>query len=160
VKDYVISVILVSAVCAIVSAILPDGRGRLREPLDFVLAIAILTVIILPFGRAGELFDGLSDTLSGIFDSDGVHVEDDGGWLMSKREEALEAALADEVAERFELRREEVTVEGSLSLSEDKIYVESLSVALSGLSATGDYRAIGKYLSEVCGVECEVVLYP
>jgi len=79
---------------------------------------------------------------------------------MSKREEALEAALADEVAERFELRREEVTVEGSLSLSEDKIYVESLSVALSGLSATGDYRAIGKYLSEVCGVECEVVLYP
>ena len=159
-KSYVISIILVSAVTAVVSAIAPDGEGRLREQIDFVLAIAIIAVIIAPVGRIGDIGADVSETLSGIFAFDAVDLDGgDAEWLMSRREEAFERAIGGDLAGRFGFPSEDVTVEGSLALSDGELHVTSLRVVLSGLAATSDNKAIKKYLSELCGVECEVVLY-
>ena len=158
-KDYLISVILVSAVTAIASVILPDGKGRLREQVDLVLALILLSVIIIPFGRADTFAQSIGDALSGIFESDNVYVEEEDGWLMSKREEAFEEAICREVADKFSLPSDGVSVDGTLVLAEGEIHVSSLTISLSGLAATSDNKAIKKYLSALCGVECEVVLY-
>lgn len=159
-KSYVISIIIVAAVTAIASAILPDGKGRLREQVDFALALAIIAVVILPIGRLGELGADISKTLAGVFDSDVTYTDgEEAEWLMSKREEAFERAICDELSGRFGFPDDDVTVDGRLSLSEGEIHVTSLRVTLSGLAATGDNKAVKKYLSELCGVECEVVIY-
>lgn len=159
-KDYLVSIILVSAITAIASAVLPDGKGRLREQVDFVLAIALLAVIILPIAHLGSLSDSVGESLLGIFESDTEYTEEESKWLTAKREEAFEEAICNATADKFGFRCDEVTVDGSLALSDGKLYVTSLSVGLSGLAAMGDGKAVGKYLSSLCGVECEVMLYP
>ena len=160
-KDYFVSIILVSAVTAIASAVLPEGKGRLREQADFVFAVALLAVIILPITQLGSVVGGISDSLSQIFESDVKYEEGaESEWLSSKREEAFEEALRNATANKFGFSSDEVTVDGSLSLLDGKIYVTSLSVGLSGVAATGDNKMVKKYLSGLCGVECEVVLYP
>ena len=160
-KDYLISVMLVAAVTAIASVILPEGKGRLREQADFIFAVALLSVIILPIAHLGLASDGIGESLSQIFDSD-VKYEDaeESEWLATKREEAFEEAIRLATAEKFGFDSDEVTVDGSLFLSEGKLYVSSLSVGLSGVAATGDNKNVKKYLSKLCGVDCEVLLYP
>ena len=155
-KEYLLSVVAVCAVCALVGAI--SVQGKMKKQINFVLSLAIVTTLVTPIFSAIPSIDDMGrELLQEIgeeYSSDGVT----NTKLQSITSEALNRGIERALCAEFSLDAEGVLVESKSNLIGDELIFEYIKVTLSGRAVFADSKAIKRYIQKNLCEECEVIL--
>lgn len=153
-KEYLISLVSVSLVCAIAAYLIPDREEKLKGGVDLALALVVLFSAVCPLPVMLEMSRSLLEPERSIFDA-GV-AEESGEWLNGATKAALAEAIRRDVMREFGLT-DGVNVSVCASLGSE-IVIERVIVRLSKGAALADGLAIESYIESGCRAECEVLI--
>ena len=157
IKGYVISVIAVSVVGAMVSALAPEGEGGgLAKNLRLACGAVMIAACISPMSELIAFLGGL--------DLDGIVVETEraeeyeeifyDGVIQSEKE-GVEDGIIDLLESRFGIDKSECRVDAALSSSADGTRINKVFITLYGSAIWSDTGAIETYFYQLLG--CEIV---
>ena len=142
-REYMLSVFMISAVVGVLSVIAYRGKG---DPSRVALGIILVYVVISPISDLSGGFD-----LSSIIDGS-VNVPS--GETAGVAEEAFADGIVKAVASEFSLSEEDIRVV-LYGFDFSKMSAERIRIVLSGKAAFADYKQIEKYINEQEMGECE-----
>ena len=149
-SEYMIAVFgicLVGGACTI----LAYGQGRVES---LVIGIITLWIILMPIADGIRHFEPDSWL-------DSIEIPDNGNesQIGEVIEDAFAQGVADSVAEKFSLNREDIRVR-LYDFDDKELSADRIRIILSGRAVIADYKAIEKYINEmdigVCDVEIEM----
>ena len=143
-REYAVSVFVISAVAAILSQLAYKGRS---DPSRFAISVIVLYVVIAPLGSVlGEL------DIDSIF-SPTLNLPSEQGYEQIAAD-AFADGIAKAVAEEFSLERENLRVE-LRGFDFENMRAEKIRVILSGRAALADYKEIERYVDRLGTGDCE-----
>lgn len=144
-REYAVSVFVISAVAAVLSQLAYRGSS---DPSRFAISVVILYVVIAPLGSLlGEI-----DIDSILNPPLNLPVEQEGYEQVAAR--AFADGVAKAVAEEFSLERESLRVE-LRGFDFKNMRAEKIRIILSGRSALADYKEIERYVDRLGMGDCE-----
>ena len=154
-REYAISFIMVSLLCAVVSAVSPEGK--MKKSVSFSLSLLLICVLISP------LFDALGDieNISRDF-FDEMNISDGGELINSEFERETEAAICDGLIaalnDKFGISKDNMSVECGIRIIGSDLVFEKVEITLFGRAVFSDINKIEEYIEDSLGCECEVYL--
>lgn len=154
-KEYIITMITVTALCAIVSALSPEGE--LGKHIRLVAGLCTLCVMISPISRAISFLSEFE--LEEIFDPEAEEEMEDEyesifeNYIEEYRIENTKVGIAEMLSARYGKSTENFEI--YLKISEQG-ELERVTVLLCGNAIFLDSRDIEEYLSEILG--CEIIV--
>ena len=154
-REYALSVIAVSLLCAAVSALSPEGK--MKKSVSFSLSLVLLCVLISP------LFDALGDIkeISQDFFRN-TDISSGGDIVNSDFEDATERAVCDgliiALSDKFGIGKDSVKAECSMRIIGSEAVFERVEITLFGRAVFSDIHKIEEYIENSLGCECEVHL--
>ncbi len=152
-KDYLTSLLLVSAITAVLG-ILPTEE-RLRKTVSFALSLSVLGAILFPLPALLGEMDGFRDILEEL-ESEGEAATD---WLESETLAATAEGIRRYLIDEYDLREEEITVTVEGNCVDSTVILRRITLGVTGRAATADLPRIVRALEADTGAECEVI-YP
>lgn len=152
-KEYLMSLVSVSAVCAIASYLVPDREEKLKKGVGLALALAVLFTAVYPLPGAAEAASRLLDSSGGIFDTSVTDHSSE--WLDGVTSDAVGEGIRRDVMREFGLK-DGVSVVADVSYGSE-ITVKRVTVKLSGIAIFADGLAIERYIESNYCAECEVL---
>ena len=150
-RDYLVSLLLVSAVTAVLG-LLPSEE-KMRRTVGFVLSLAVLSAVALPLPA---LLSELPREYEGILDRlDGASAEGS-DYLTAETLSAVAEGISAHLAERYGLPREEITAEAFGEIVGDTLILRRVTLTLGPRAAMADVPSIVKYIEANTAAECEV----
>lgn len=167
--EYLIHVVSAVVAGTLAELLPPDGEEGSGRMLKLLVSLLILCVIALPLL---ELLSGAPDALLGQIEDYFDALEEDGQtvydeyaaqtmeYIRAESADQAEIELAALLASHFDISRENIQVEITLSSGEEGISLKKVTVLLSGSAVFADPYAIEEYLAVLFGseTECAAVL--
>ena len=151
-REYLTSILLVSAVTAVLSAL--PSEERVRRSVSFAMAVAVLAVTVLPLP---SLLSGLRGGYSSVLD----RLEEESllgsEWLEEETLASVSDGLRDHLADRYRISADDIEVEAFGDLLDGTVILHTVKVTLSGGAQMADVIGMVKYIEENTGAECEVI---
>ena len=155
-REYALSVIMVSLLCAVVSVLSPEGK--MRTSVSFSLSLVLIWVLISP------LFDALRDVNDISYEffsnTDGLYGEES---INSDFEKNTEKAVCDgliiALSDKFGIARSDLKAECEIRIIGSEVIFERTRITLLGRAVFSDIRKIEEYIEDSLGCECEVYLF-
>lgn len=151
-RDYLITLLLVSAVAAVLSLL--RGEGATARGVSFALSLLVLSAVVLPLpdllSRGADWYGDLSERWEEAIPSDEAY------W-QGVTVEAVGVGIGRHLCERYGLAEAEVSVQVLGDVVEGTVILRHVSLTLSGRAVTADVPAIIRYIEENTGAECEVI---
>ena len=141
-KEYMLSVFLISALVGVLSLIAYRGKS---DPSRLALGIILVYVVVSPLSELPLEFD--FNNLLG-------EISVPSGEVEGVAEEAFAEGIARAVASKFSLSEENVRVT-VYGFDFSSMTAERIRIYLSGRGALADYKQIEKYINEQKIGECE-----
>ena len=151
-RDYLTTVLLVSAVTAVLG-LLPSDE-KMRRAVSFALSLAVLSAIVLPLPG---LFTGLSGDVSSFLDRLEGEAAAGEGYLEGETMTAVGEGIARHLRERYDLKETELSVTVTGDIVDGTVILRSVVLTLAGRGVTADVPAIVQYTEKNTGAECEVI---
>lgn len=161
-KNYIITLIVVSAFSGIVHILAPESSGdQLRKQIKLVTSLCVLCIAIVPLtGLLRELDGANFDFLSKYTDREELE-----GRYEDIFKDNLGAYTAQSVAngsekllgERFGLDGGDISVRVSVSELEGELFVDRVIVVLHRGALMTDPREIADYIENLLDCECEII---
>ena len=140
---------LQTAVLLGASSALTPASPKIRKATLFVFAVLFLSALAMGAEREG-LWDFLRFEV-------GKQEEPPVGESWSETyQEGVEEGILLDLCEKFDLDERDVRVYASLLWEEDAVSLSSLTLFLSGVSATRDIPSLVRYAEKTYQTECEV----
>lgn len=162
-KEYLMSVILISAAIGICEALAPVSEGIGRY-VRYIGLLCILAAVISPIAKGiskiGDgSFDDLRDSITeGAEDAEKDHSEKLKEYLRRFSENEYKAQIGEMLEEMFGVPRDESTVVLTLGTSESGACVKRIQILLEGRSIFKNPYKIEEYFSSLTGAECQVLI--
>lgn len=154
-REYLISAIIVSLLCAIVSALSPEGK--MKKSISFALSAVLICVLISPLFYLITDFDAIG----GEFFSD-FEIKENGELenkeFEAQTQKAINLGIARDVSERFNIDEDNISVDTDIEIIGSEILFLKVDIFLKGRGAFADIVGIEKYIEKSMGTECEVRL--
>ena len=153
-RDYLTTLLLVSAVTAVLS-VLPS-EGPVKKAAALALSLSVLSAVVLPLpsllaGRDGDLSDLLAElrgeTVAG---SD---------WLKNETLSATAEGIREHLCREYGLSSDELTVTVEGDLIDNTVILARVTLWLTGRAAAADVPRIVRAIEADTGAEC-CVEYP
>lgn len=159
-REYIITVMCVSAVAAALSALCPSGEGEgLSKQMKIAAALAVTVSVISPLMSFIGMLEGLVESdFSELLADEGEKEEYESIFNSSYdtyEAEALKAAIEELLQKRFEIEPECLTVSLSFRRAEGERVLSRIYVVLSGSAIWKDTGEIESCLAAIYG--CEVI---
>lgn len=152
-KEYLTSILIVSAVTAVLG-ILPTDE-RLRRTVSFALSLTVLSTVLLPLPTLLGHLDGFSDVLSEL-ESEGEASTD---WLEGETLAATADGIRSYLVEEYGLKEDEIAVSVEGDLIDSTVILRRITLRVTGRAAAADIPGIVRALEKDTGAKCEVI-YP
>ena len=157
IKGYVISVIAVSVVGAMVSALAPEGEGGgLAKNLRLACGAVMIAACISPMSELIAFLGGLDLDDITIENERAEEYEDifyDG--VVQSEKEGVEDGIIALLKREFGIDKSECRVDATLSANSDGTRIKRIFITLYGSAIWSDTGAIEKYFGEL--LNCEIV---
>ena len=153
-KDYLSTLLLVSAITALLSAL--PSEGGAKRAVSFALSLAVLSAVVLPLPA---LLSGSREGLSEILDSLSGEAEEGSDWLEAETLLATAEGLKSYLCEEFGLRPAEVAVAVEGDLIDNTVILRRVTLSLTGRAAAADVPRLVRTVEAETGADCEVI-YP
>ncbi len=151
-KDYLVTILLVSAVTAVLGAL--PNEEKMKKTVSFALSLGVLSAIVLPLPTLlGKLPSDYSSFLDRL-EAESLAGED---YLKAETLAAVGEGMAAYLSERYGLAREEVSVTVSGEIVDGTVILREVTLTLAGRAATADIPAMVKYIEGNTGADCEVI---
>ena len=151
-KDYLVTLLVVSAVTAVLGAL--PNEEKMKRTVSFALALGVLSAVVLPLPTLlGELprdYAALLDRL----EAESLSGED---YLKAETLSAVGDGMAAHLCEKYGLAREEVAARVEGEIVDGTVILRRVTLTLSGRAATADIPAIVKYIEANTSADCEVI---
>ncbi|MBQ9079790.1 MAG: stage III sporulation protein AF [Clostridia bacterium] len=161
-REYLMNVIGASLLVGVISILAPEGEGGgLRRYVSFIGALCVLALLISPLGELISYLGGLSedsfDALTGESEARENYENRYNEYLLSLGKENVAVGVIQLLEERFDIPSDECHVKVSAEERDGELYIENVTVILSGKSLFRNPYEIEKYISELLGCECTVI---
>ncbi len=150
-RDYLIALLVTSAVTAILS-LLPSDE-KMRKTVNFVLSIGVLSAVVLPLPT---LLSSLPSDYSAILERLDFEVGEE-DYLQKVTLEAVGEGMAAHLSERYGIRAEDISVTAEGDTVDDTVILRHITVMLAGRAASADIPSLVRYVEEETGADCEVI---
>ncbi|MBQ8173829.1 MAG: hypothetical protein IJ009_00330 [Clostridia bacterium] len=152
-QEFVKTLLLVSAICALATVLLPEKNKKLRRAGEFAIALFVLAAIANPIAALREW----------QFDLDSLHypeadlpADDYTGDTWSELERAVGEGIARDLATRYGVREADISAAPTLTLENNELTISSLTLTFSGTAAALDLVAVRSYAQDTYSTACEV----
>ena len=154
-REYAISFIMVSLLCAVVSVLSPEGK--MKKSVSFSLSLVLICVLIFPlFGALGDI-ENISQDFFGEID-----ISDSGEIVNSDFERETEVAICDglvnALSDKFGISKDNIKVDCGIRIIGSDLIFENVEITLFGRAVFSDINKIEDYIEDSLGCECEVYL--
>ncbi len=158
--EYFIGVVTASVVLTLVGMLYPEDKGGVRRALDLFLSLCLLCAVIAPIG--GMIADAREEIDLGGFDLDLPDADASAesairSALAAESRAMIEKRLEELICGRFDLSEEDTGVTALISVSDNGIEIDRVTIWLSGKALLTDPREIKRFVSEYTDAECEIV---
>lgn len=153
-KEYLSSLILVSAVATLAGLFLPSGDGRTRRAVEFGLGLLILTVILQPLTSLNEIAFSGENIFSSVTEGDGVADLSPESW--DRIGEGIARGVERDIAARYRIPEDCIRATVTPDLVENELKIAHLTLSFRGAALAADLLAIERYAEGTYGAECEV----
>ncbi len=153
-RDYLSTLLLVSAVTAVLS-VLPS-EGQVKKAAAFALSLAVLSAVVLPLP---SLLSGGKGSLDGLLAELEGEAAAGSDWLESETLAATAEGIRQYLCEEYGLSPSEVTVTAEGDLIDNTVILTRVTLWLTGRAATADVPRIVRAMEKETGAEC-CVEYP
>lgn len=160
-KEYIISIVLVSLICSIVKIISPGGEGEgLSRHIKLVCGLCIICVIINPLLGAVEWlknfdFSAISD-VSGTEDKYEEYESIFSGYLTLSQSDYIKTQIKDMLQKEFDIDPSDVDVMLYIKEENGEKKLERVTLLLHSKAALKDPVEIEEHVSGMTA--CEVVV--
>lgn len=151
-KDYLVTILVVSAVTAVLGAL--PNEEKMKKTVSFALGLGVLSAVVLPLPT---LLEELPSDYSALLDRLEVGSLSGEEYLKAETLSAVGDGMAAHLSERYGLFREEVAVAVEGEIVDGTVILRRVELALSGRAATADIPTIVQYIESNTGAECEVI---
>ena len=146
------TVLAVSAVVAILG-VLP-GDEKMRRPLSFVLALAVLSAVVIPLpALLSDIPHDYAAYLERLEDSSAVG----DGYLEGETFAAVGEGIATYLSGRYDLPAGGVQVDVEGDMIDGTVILRRVRLYLSPAASTADARSMVAEVRAETGAECEVI---
>lgn len=152
VREYLTTLLVVSAVTAVLG-LLPS-EGGVRRAVSFGLAVAVLSVTLLPLPG---LLSSAGGELSGVLDRLEESESEENGFLLGKTIAAVEEGIAAHLCERYGIKEGALSVSCDGDIVDGTLLLRRVTLSLSPSAATADVPSIVRYIENNTGADCEVI---
>ena len=151
-KDYLVTVLIVSAVTAVLGAL--PSEEKMKKTVSFALSLGVLSAVVLPLPT---LLSRLPSDYSSFLDR--LETESLVGeeYLKAETLSAVGEGMAAHLAETYGLAREEVSVEVTGEIVDGTVILRHITLRLAGRAVAADVRSIVHYIESNTGADCEVI---
>ena len=151
-REYLTTVLTVSAVTAVLG-LLPSEE-RMRRTVSFALSLAVLSVIVLPLpGLLSGLSAGAGDFLERL---EGETAAGE-NYLTGETMTAVGQGLTRHLCERYGLGEGELCVTATGDIVDGTVIVRHVTLSLSRRGIYSDVPSMVKYMESATGAVCEVI---
>lgn len=153
-KEYLASLVLVSAVATLAGLFLPSGDGRTRRAIEFGIGLLVLTVILQPLSSLKELAFSGENIFSSVAEGEGGTNLSPESW--EQIGEGIARGVERDIASRYRIPEECIEATVIPALAENELKISHLTLSFCGAALTADLLAIQRYAEATYGAECEV----
>lgn len=151
-REYLTTVLLVSAVTAILG-VLPSEE-RIRKTVAFAMSLCVLSAVVLPLPA---LLSDVRLEYSSILDSLEGETLKGSEWLEEETLATVATGLSEHLCERYGVAEGELSVAVDGDLIDGTVILHRITLSLSGRAQMADAIGMKKYIEENTGAECEVI---
>ena len=149
--EYLQSILLVSAVTAVLG-LLPT-EGRMKRAVSFALAAAVLSALVLPLPK---LLLGLPSDYSSLLERLEGEALGEEGYIKAETLSAVEEGMHTYLTERYRLSPEDLTLSLEGDIVDNTVIVRRVTLTLSGRGVMGDVRSMVEHIEKNTNAECVV----
>ena len=154
-REYALSLIMISLLCAVVSTLSPEGK--MKRPVSFSLSLVLLCVLISPlFDALGDVKNISQDFFLNTDISNGESVTNPD--FEKETEDAICEGLIIALSEKFGLAEDNIVAKCKIRIIGSEVIFLRVEITLSGKAVFSDIRKIEEYIESSLGCECEVYL--
>ena len=161
-KSYIISVILTAVGAFVAVKLSPDGRGGTFSPyVRLISSLALICVMISPITSllSCDVEASVEDIMSKIeLESYGFYESGMTVSLSKINASTLSNVLSEKICEKFDLERDNVSVEVKYTVTPEKTEYNKILVLLSGKAIFKNPREIENFVYEICNISCDCAL--
>ena len=151
-REYLVTLLVVSAVTAILG-MLPGEEG-MRRTVSFALSLAVLAAVVLPLPT---LLRDLPADYAGLLDRLETESLEGGDYLREETLSAVGEGVRRQVSEKFGLPEGELSVTAEGDILDGTVLLRRVTLTVGPRAATADLPSIVKYIKKNTGAECEVI---
>ena len=151
-RDYLVTVLLVSAATAVLG-ILPSDE-KMKRAVGFALSIVLLSAVVLPLPT---LLSDLPRDYSGYLEALDREIAMGSDYLKGETLSAVGEGIADHIADRYGIPRGAITAEVEGDIVDSTVILRRVRLSLAPAAQSADVRSIKYYVEENTNAECEVI---
>lgn len=159
-KSYIITIITVSVISGIISAMLPEGNNSVKKQLNFITglicAIALLTPVVTIAKNAAVISNNVEDFVSS-FDVNS-NISEGNKIIIESGTEQIAKGVKEALLNKYKFKEENVSV--SVSANEEKIdaiFLEKITITLRNEATWTDGNNVKQYVEDLVGCPIQVV---
>ncbi len=154
-REYIICAVMVSLLCAIVSALSPEGK--MKKSISFALSAVLMCVLISPLFYLITDFDAIGGEFFSGFEIEG-NGELENKEFEAQTQKAVNLGIARDISQRFNIDEENISVDTDIEIIGSEILFLKVDIFLKGRGIFADIHGIEKYIEKSMGTKCEVHL--
>ena len=151
-REYLSSILLVSAVTAILGAL--PSEERVRRTVSFALSVTVLAAVVLPLPG---LLTGLGGDLSAVIDSLDGEALGGGDWLEEETLATVADGLSEHLCERYSVGEGDLSVAVDGDVVDGVVILVRVTLSLAPRAQIANVPGLVRYIEENTGAECEVI---
>ncbi|MBQ8005472.1 MAG: hypothetical protein IJ303_04080 [Clostridia bacterium] len=157
-KSFVLSVIYVSAVIGLCSALCPDGEGKnIKKIFTFLMSLILISALAEPISSAIDFMKSGNIDIAFSAKNDGESF----GKIWHKRleeigEESVEAYISERLTKEFGLKEDEAEVDCEMIIYESEAIIEKIEIKLQGAGLLTNPRKIENVFKDEFKCHCVV----
>ena len=152
-KEYLTSLLLVTAVATLATLLIPEEDGKLRRLIEFGLALLVLTAVLRPLSNLREfplpenIFSDIENTGTGELPPE----------TLQSMGEGIARGIERDLAARYRIPADCIRATVTPVLQEGELKVAHLQLSFRGAALACDLLAVEEYAKTTYGGECEVI---
>lgn len=158
-KSYVVSIITVSVISGIISAILPNGIS-LKKQINFITGLICAFVLIFPVVTVAKnaeiLTNGIEDAINSLDISNSI--DKSNSIIIEAGTEQIANGVKNALISKFKFKDESISV--SIKINDDNIEMvtlEEITVTLKKEATWTDSAEVKEYLEDLVGCPVKIV---
>jgi len=159
-KFYILTIITVSVISGIISAMLANGENSLKKHINFITGLICAIALLSPVVTIAKNAGALTNSIEGLVDSIDLNnsINQGNEIIIEAGTEQISKGVKEAIINKYNFGEEEISV--VITVNDDKIdaiKLTGITVTLTGKASWTDSNSIKQYVEGLVGCPVKVI---